>query len=477
MVEELRALFVVSIYNYHREVQPVIENFVRNGWRVTVLIGWLGESADEAFAKYSAVGCTVERVPQAMAYRGDTAISAEKSARTSRPVKTTSSGPSIARRLIGLMSYLKQMLSVRIWVAGYIRRSQPTVVLSGPFHSFGTFDNAFLLESRIRGLHHCCYPVSAYHGKIGAISARLNNLKMGMLEVILRADFDALNRLIAKLQPQWTRTIEEVTIFMWDPMGMLSARWLGLMNADVWQKPSPNFDTVFVFNRFSQRLLEQSEFPTDKVCIVGIPLLDAVLARTKVSRASCSLFADLGLQVDEPFLLFNVEPSVEHHYCDYDRHWDNFRAMMEIATKQGLPVVLSLHPLCNIKDYVFAEKEFGVHISRAWKIHDLYPHCKLIVSFPCSTNLIAEAFNKPLVIYDFFMMAHPDSPRVEEFRLPGAKIGHTLAEVERNIAEVVSTQMLFDEVHTILPTVNFLPASDAIRIRIENTLGAASTTV
>lgn len=470
-----RALFVISIYNYHREVQPVVANFTRNGWQVIVAIGWLGQTADEAAAAYSALGCTVERVPEAMAYRGDipksTAISATK------PIgRTDERSPGIARRLVGLVGTLRRMLAVKSWVARFMSRIQPDVVLSGPFHSFGTFDNAFLQESRRRAAPHCCYPVSAYHGRKSAILARFNNLTMGMLPKNLNADVDALSRLIGKMFPRWTQTRDGRTIFMWEPMGMLAGRLTGLMDGDVWQKPSPNFDAVFVFNRFSRDLLAANEFPMDKVSIVGIPLLDAAAARASDPEACRRLHADLGLGAGESFLLFNVEPSAEHHYCDWDKHWQNFRTMMNIVTKQDVPVVLSLHPLCRFEDYAFAEEEFGVRISRRWKIHDLYPHCGFVVSFPCSTNLIAETFGKPLAIYDFFMMAHPDSPRIDEFRLPGALVGHTVTEIEANIGQLAAAAASSGHA-AVSPAPTFVPASEAIRTRVESLLNDAKTRI
>lgn len=471
-----KVLFVVSIYNYHREVQPVVASFMRSGWQVIVAIGWLGRTADEAAAAYSSLGCTVERVPEAMAYRGD--IPQSKAISAAKPIgRSGEKKPGITRRLIGLVGILLRMLAVKNWVARFMSRIQPDVVLSGPFHSFGSFDNAFLSASRRSAVLHCCYPVSAYHGKKGSISARFSNLEMGMLPEILRSEFDVLNRLMATLFPQWTQTNEGMTIFMWEPMGMLAGRLTGLMDDDVWQKPSPSFDAIFVFNRFSRDLLASNDFPMDRVFIVGTPLLDDVAARASDPEACRHLHADLGLGADESFLLFNVEPSAEHHYCDWDKHWQNFRTMMGIVTKQGLPVVLSLHPLCRLEDYAFAEGEFGVRISRRWKIHDLYPHCRLVVSFPCSTNLIAETFGKPLAIYDFFMMAHPDSPRVDEFRLPGALVGHTLTEIEANIRQLAAAAASSGQAAAVSPAPTFVPASEAIRTCVENLLNDAKTRI
>ena len=465
------ALFVVSIYNYHREALPVIENFSRNGWRVAVVLGWIGQTSDDAAEIYANLGCDVERVSDFLAYREQASSSA--SAAIKVQPQRTAPRPRLWKRLMALFWQLRHQHRARQWVTRCMGRIRPDVIFSGPFHAVGTFDNAFLLKSRQGLVCHCCYPVSAYHGRNSAILARFNNLLRGMLSVNLRADFDGLNRLMARCFSQWTQTRGGTTIFAWDPVVMLAGLLTGLLERDVWHKPSTKFDAVFVFNRFSYDLLARNNYPMEKVHIVGIPLLDAGTARARDPEACRRLYDDLGLGENEPFLLFNVEPSAEHHYCDWDRHWQNFRNMMGIVARQGMPVVLSLHPLCHLEDYAFAEGEFGVRISRQWKIHDLYPHCKFVVSFPCSTNLIAETFGKPLAIYDFFMIAHTDSPRVEEFRLPGALVGHALPEIEANIRQLAAAATPMEQTSAVSPA-HSVPASDAIRLHVDNLLNAAT---
>jgi hypothetical protein len=231
----------------------------------------------------------------------------------------------------------------------------------------------------------------------------------------------------------WTQWRGNDGIFMWDPTRMLASRAVGLIEDDVWQKPSPRVDAVFVFSNFSRELLEDSGYPMEKVVVAGMPLLDAVFRNSRDHERRATMFSDLALRDGSEFLLFNVEPSAEHHYADWEHHWQNFRAMMRVVTSSGLPVVLSLHPLCREQDYAFAEQEYGVRISREHKIHDLYPHCRLAVSFPCSTNLIAEVFAKPLVIYDFYRIAAEQSDRAAEYRLPFASVGHSPEEVSQLI--------------------------------------------
>ena len=62
-------LFVVSIFNYHREVEPVIREFVAQDWTVTVLLGWVGVNAEIAAEVYTNMGCHVLRTPYEHSYR------------------------------------------------------------------------------------------------------------------------------------------------------------------------------------------------------------------------------------------------------------------------------------------------------------------------------------------------------------------------------------------------------------------------
>jgi hypothetical protein len=48
------ALFVFSIYHYHREMIPVAIAFRKAGWHVHMLLGWSGSTALEADASAGA---------------------------------------------------------------------------------------------------------------------------------------------------------------------------------------------------------------------------------------------------------------------------------------------------------------------------------------------------------------------------------------------------------------------------------------
>jgi hypothetical protein len=427
----MHVLVVISIYNYYREVEPVVACFAARGARVTALLGWRGATADEAARHLTAVGAHVASVPGDFAYGEPTSGGSG-----TIPQKLA---PSPLARLARLPAAWRAQRRLKAWARDLFAKFEPDVVLQGPYHGCGTFDQAIAAVRKERRVPALCYPVSAYHGRKGPIMARFSNLARGMLGPVLRADLDWINAVAARLMPHWTQTRDGQTIFMFDPLcfAVSAASGLGVPR-DVWQKPDVDFDRVCVFTAFSAGLLRDSAFPMDSVRVVGIPLLDSVAAAAADPEARAALYAELDLPEDAPFLLFNVEPSAEHHYADQDTHWRNFRATLGAASSSGLPVVLSLHPLCAPADYEFAQAEFGARIARRHKIYDLYPHCRVAVSFACSTNVVAELFGKPLVIYDYFDMVGVDSVRAAEFRLPGAHIAHDPAALAAAIAAALA---------------------------------------
>jgi hypothetical protein len=192
-------------------------------------------------------------------------------------------------------------------------------------------------------------------------------------------------------------------------------------------------------------MLRASGYDDRKLAICGIPLLDEPLRLLTDPAHRAGMWRKLHLPKDGEFILFNVEPSYEHRYASHTDHWRRFHEMMEVMRRTRMPIVLSLHPLCNLADYAFAEGEYGVTIARDYKIFDLYPYCRLAVSFPCSTNVVAQEFHKPLVIYDYCGMTAEDAPRKDLFRLPNTRYGYDVVGIEREVQAALATAIAAEQ--------------------------------
>lgn len=439
-----RALFDFSAArHFFWEMRPVAEHFQREGTDVHVLVSLLAPHGEEAVAWCEAAGMQVHRPPRDLALEerpapgADAEGPATRTTPLARASRTLSRMP-LLRRAGSLLALVRRDLRIRAYTERLIERIRPDFVFAPPFQSCGQLDNGIRRACVRRRIPFFCLPVSAYLGERNSIDARFMNVRNGMLPASLRVDAGPLNCAIAAFLPHWTRARDGVRIFMWDPVAMLVARLTGLLEPEPWQKPSTAFDVVFVESEFSRDMLVASSYPGNKVVVSGKPRLDDVVRDLGDAGHAAAVYRSCGLADGTPFLLFNVEPSAEHGYSTWPDHWARFRALMDALRPAGIPVVLSLHPLCDPANYAFVEADDGFVISRQYSITELLPYASLVVSFPCSTNLLVPEFERPLIIYDFFGLTSEDSPRKDLFRIPGAQYAYAADELRARVTAAVA---------------------------------------
>jgi len=419
---------------------PVARYFRQKGWAVHVLIGWDGGWSAEGMSDVCARTCeadgfVVHHVPLKLKNRvvqHGAATAPERG--LVEAVKTVGRHPLFSPLRVArwFATNLAENLAAWRFCRGLISTVRPDVVFAGASHSL-RFDAAIALACVESKIPQACIPFSPYIGEKDAVRARFSNLAKGMLPAMLRADHSWLNRLFARAFPEWTRERGGERIFMFNPVQMLAARLTGLLPANPWCTPSEMFDVVFVESKLSQGMLLESSYPPEKIVLAGKPLLDAVFAHLGDEACRAELYRKLNLPVGEPFVLVNVEPSAEHHYSSWEAHWDRYHQLMDCLHQFDVQFVLSLHPLCNPDNYRPLSEKYGFVIADGIKIAELYPYCAFAVSFPCSTNLLAEVFGKRLIMYDFFFMATPNEHGDNNRYIPGASYAHTADELARLI--------------------------------------------
>ncbi|SBT09399.1 hypothetical protein PROAA_320056 [Candidatus Propionivibrio aalborgensis] len=450
----LSVLFVFTAESYHREAAPVVEEFVRKGAVVTVLLGFHSNHTEPIVEACRRQGITVETVPVEAGYgapetsvvpaapNGATKPTAGKSSTKSTILRVWIRKTGLAR-LLSLPIHLMKCLTKRRVAKAILTRHQPDAVIMGSYHSSGQIDNAMTRACIRQSVPMYCIPNSPYLGTLALRVARLNHLEQGMASEVIRVRYDPINRILAWLFPSWTSVIPDGNrVFYWDPLTMLAATLTGLQMNRLWLKPSLDFRKVFVHSEYSRELLLRDGYPADRIVVSGPPLLDAVVAKIGDPAKEKLLFSHVNLPVGSPFILFNVEPSAEHKYCDWNRHWRQFHELMASLVEyveSGLPVVLSLHPLCRLEDYRFAEEQYGVVICTDFRIHDLYPYCSISISFPCSTNLLALTFKKPLIIYDHFRILSRDEESKILNSIPRALLAQSASEIPGYVRELRKT--------------------------------------
>jgi hypothetical protein len=442
-----KALFVFSIFHYWKEMHPVARHFAATGWRVHILIGWSGSSADAVEAECHGLGIATSRVPAphnfgdhqaAAAAAADAADAPEAGPPTPRMPAFARSWLHFPRRLVDFWRAFRRAGAAKAYGRAVLEEVAPDLVFGGPWQAAGSFDNAIAFWCRRRGLPYCCLSFSPYMGEPNNIGGKFSHLEHGMAGDYIRHDYDLVNRAIAWAFPQWTRSRGGATIFYWDPVRILAARLYGLVERNIWQRPSERYDLVFVFSEFSRRMLVEARYDTAKIVVAGMPLLDGIVARLADPAYRAELARMLGLAPGEEFILYNVEPGLEHSYVAAETHWQRFHAHMEVLRASGMKIVLSLHPLCRLQDYRFVEANPGFKVIERPSIHELYPYCRLVVSHACSTNLLAEEFGKPLVIIDHAEMTREGAPRAGLFRMKDALYAYDAEELAARLGEAMT---------------------------------------
>jgi hypothetical protein len=278
------------------------------------------------------------------------------------------------------------------------------------------------------------------------VLGRFAHLSSGMAGPNIRADYDLINKVLAWLFPQWTRSENGLSIFYWDPTTMLVAWCQRMLEPNTWQRPSEKYDLVFVFNEASRQMAIDSGYPAAKLVVAGIPRLDATMARLNDGAFRRAIYRALGLDCDEPFIIWNIEPGWEHSYRSRDEHWRNILAQRDALRRVGWRVVVSLHPLCRLENYLFLEDTPGFVIAREYSIHEIYPFCSAVLTHTCSTNMFAETFGKQLVFIDYEGATRPTNPRAGFYRVRGAvyaysseELGGALLEATRRVSSAPAT--------------------------------------
>jgi hypothetical protein len=422
-----RALFIVSVYQFSHESFPLLVRFRDAGFDVHVVAGWSGDSADEYIRRCGDAGFGTHRPPVDARY-GDYRFPQGPRPAESAPSRV---GPVRAlRRRIGLTLYDARIVVRALRRFGMIKRFStelfdnvdPDVVLAGPYHSCGKADEGIAKLATRRKIPYCCYSVRPYLGERYAISTRFSDADRSRLSSHVVAENGLLNRLLARVFPSWTRTLDGLRLFPFDPRFMLAAKLSGLLPRNPWQQPSELFDLCLVESDLARDLLVESGYDLRKIAVTGKPVLDEVLEHASNPQRETETRRELGLAEHEAFVLCNIEPTAEHDYVSWDEHWRRLRSLMEALTETRLPIVLSLHPLCEPHKYEWIETEFGFRFAGGRSMLELIPYCTVVVSYPSSLNPTVVSLGKPLVVYDFLGSTRAGQPGADLYRLPSAPI-------------------------------------------------------
>ena len=419
-----KALIVLSVLHAPREMGPVIDELISRRWDVNILVGTGGIGND--IEHWQNNGAKIIYPPRGMGYG---LKHPSGSGKGSGKAFYNAVVPSFFRPLVSTTRQFFNMLKIRVYANKVISKTRPDVLFCNNFHSCGRLDDAILMACVQREVATACLLVSPLVGKAIARPGRLYQIESGMLSG--QGTHSWLGRLISRIFPSWHVSDGDSIIFMWSPDAMLAAHVAGLLATDVWHTPRLEFDRVYAYNEHSVKILADSGYPSNKVRHFGTPRLDSTIAEASDPDS----WIRLGLPSSNPYLLWNIEPSWEHHYCDSATHWGRIHAIAGLLSSLGKPVVISLHPLCTFTNYEFLARDYGFHIATIG-IERLYPRTSFVLSFACSTNFYALVFSKRILMYDWFGV-RADPRRWNIYSQPNLEVVETIDELAIALDQLV----------------------------------------
>ena len=415
------------------EMRSILEQCLADGWRIVVLLGYEGHTSGTVVDWAATRGLRIVRVPSDFTY-GLEEAGATPPGWTHRLPGPAGSAVRAAWRLGDRVRWRRAALG---WMRRQIADLAPDLMLTHNFRSAGRVDHALLRACRDAKLPSACLMVSPMVSRRISYMARVQHLHTGMCDPELAVASSRLNRVAARIWPSWVAWDGGVGVFDNHPMELLAARLSGLLPRDIWQVPPPEFDAIFAPTQRSRDRLVENGHDAGRVHCFGMPRMAEAHRLLADQHAIDTKYRTLGLPSGTPYVLWNMEPSWEHHYSSAEVHWERVEAIRGILERLGRPVVISLHPLCRLENYLFLEQTPNIRISRDHGINVLYPFAGFSISFGCSTDQFGEGAGKVVVFYDWTgISTHPG--RWAEFQTAGMRVARDFATLETVVGEVAA---------------------------------------
>jgi hypothetical protein len=259
-----RVLFVASAVSYFREMAPAVWHFADKGWDVHVLLGSISPLTDAVVAECAARGIRADVAPANVSYGAEAAEPPDSAVSQSAPSAFPAAKPASFPlpgwlrgalrwtrfgRFLRLPSDFARMRRIREFGDRYITTLKPDAVFQGAYHSVGQIDNGIARACKANGVPRYCLPNSGYVGGRIMPVGRRSHLDTGMASEGILVRYDWVNRLFARIFPDWTCTLRDGRqIFYWDPVFVFAAWLNGLFFERLWMKPAIDYERVLAFS-------------------------------------------------------------------------------------------------------------------------------------------------------------------------------------------------------------------------------------
>ncbi len=413
--KQRRVLFVFSIIQYFIEAKNIAVLFKENGWQVSVMTGWIGDDIIEVKKFCEKNSFFYYETPHKFSYSNEV----KKFNKTNQVSKKTLKNKFLQSnlfltRVLTLFKNIIYLYHQKKYFKTFFKGETFDVVFSGPYSSCAKIDNVIAKMCKCFNIKFFCFPVFGNMCKSFNVESRKSCLRNGMLSEILYVDYDIFNKLVARFFPEWTKKDDQNnSFFMHEPTLLLSSKLLFCLEDNVWDKPSKNFDLVFVESKFAKKLLLDDGWHKDKIIISGKPSAENIIKNFKDYKHKRKIINYFNLKdANEKFILFNIEPTFEHNYSSQKDHWSRIHKICNLLLSTKKHIVISLHPLCQLKNYKFLEKQYNFKISKVFRIFDLFPYSLFVVSHLCTTNFVANNLGIKTIVFDWMKTIHQDKKNI-----------------------------------------------------------------
>jgi len=218
-----------------------------------------------------------------------------------------------------------------------------------------------------------------------------------------------LNRLTARIKPEWTYTQNGDT-FLWNPpYWLLAARIAGIAPKRPWSLGGGEALRMAVESPYHRDNFLQQGVPAEKIFVSGKPRYDSaaeVWKNQKIERSQ--ICRELNIDENKAMLVCAVPQMAEHDLLSWPEHWDEidflFSSLAEL--RPAVNAVLSLHPKSDFSKYAPRAEQFGLTLVRDHSYDQLIPVCDAFLATFSSTVTLAIACHKPVIVIDFYGLGY-----------------------------------------------------------------------
>ena len=242
-----KILFVISIIQYFIEAKNLFLYFKKNGFEVIVLFGWKGDKLKESIKFCESHRIKYHLLPSQYSYTyTDNAKKKENKISLRNKILAIFLKIWLIERFFTIYSNIKNLKILKNYIKKYLHQNNYNFIFAGPYSSIGKFDNVIAYYCNKMKIPFFCFPVFNDICESFNIESRSNLLKAGMLSKILYVNYDIVNIILSFFFPGWVREKENRKFFMHDPILLLTSKVCGILEKNIWSKPSQFFNLIFV---------------------------------------------------------------------------------------------------------------------------------------------------------------------------------------------------------------------------------------